>query len=159
MKHFPPKLHKGGLCNLNGVLDNLLMLTWISLTNLFIVFLLPIDQQEKRSKLLNKESGGLLTNAANQLWSSFEDIQCGKITVANFNLLRKHQENLFKIIKIMSERDNRKITFNEQSALQLMNLREKEILHFQRTLCSLGDFVDACQHFPGKNVKRIVLKT
>lgn len=91
-----------------------------------------------------------MTSAANQIWSTYEDLQCGSITVATLSLLREKNEMFFKIIKKISERDKKKNGFDEQTARQLMNMREKEIQHFERTLCDIQYFVDICNHFPGK---------
>lgn len=115
----------------------------------FMAYIFPVDQQEKRSKLLNKDSGGLLTNAANHIWRAFENLQSGEITVRQFHLLQKHQENFFKIINIMTERDKKETSFNECNVLLLMKIREKEIQCFERTLHDVGIFVESCQHFSG----------
>lgn len=91
-----------------------------------------------------------MTNAANQIWTTLEELQSGTIKVQKFRLLKKHQENFIKIIKIMAKRDEKEATFNEHSILQLMNIRDKEIHHFEKTVSDIRCFVEACQDFPGK---------
>lgn len=110
------------------------------------------DQHDKKSHHLKPESRSVLTSAANQIWSTYEDLQSGSITVATLSLLREKNEMFFKIIKKISERDKKKNGFDEQTARQLMNMREKEIQHFERTLCDIQYFVDICNHFPGKQL-------
>lgn len=84
------------------------------------------------------------------MWSTYEDLQSGSITVGDLFLLLEKNEMFLKIIEKISERDKKKNDFDEQTAWQLMKMREKEIQHFKKTLCDIQYFVDICNHFPGK---------
>jgi hypothetical protein len=109
------------------------------------------DQQEKKSKLLSKDSGGLLLRAASQVWAAYEDLQTGQVTVQDFHLIQENQENFLKIVKIMIERDHRDCVFSESCIVALINVREKEITHFQAILQDVGIFTEKCQYFDGKS--------
>lgn len=121
------------------------------MNNMFFFFLniFYIDLQDKKSKLLSKDSGCLLTKAAQEVWTAYEDLLSGQITVENFRLVQKNKDNFFKIIKIMIERDKKNVVFSETFTTQLINIRDKEISHFERILCDVRIFTDMCHHFEG----------
>lgn len=107
------------------------------------------DLQDKKSKLLSKDSGCLLTKSAQEVWTAYEDLLSGQITVENFRLVQKNKDNFFKIIKIIIERDKKDVVFRETRTTQLINIRDKEISHFERILCDVRIFTDMCHHFEG----------
>lgn len=107
----------------------------------------------------------MLTKAAQEVWTAYEDLLSGQITVGNLSLLQENLENFLKIIKIMIERNQQKDTrFSDALTTTLIEVRNKEIKHFQRLLRDVGIFAEMCQHFSGKqiffsNISSIVLLT
>lgn len=49
----------------------------------------------------------------------------------------------------MIERDKKNVVFREACTTQLINIRDKEINHFERILCDVRIFTDMCHHFEG----------
>lgn len=49
----------------------------------------------------------------------------------------------------MIERDKKDVVFSETCTTQLVNIRDKEISHFERILCDVRIFTDMCHHFEG----------
>lgn len=95
----------------------------------------------------------MLTKAAQEVWTAYEDLLSGQITVENVSLLQENIENFLKIIKIMIERNQQKdIRFSDTLTTTLMEVRDKEIKHFQRILRGVGIFAEMCQHFSGKQI-------
>lgn len=91
----------------------------------------------------------MLTKAAQEVWTAYEDLLSGQITVGDFRLVQENKDNFFKIIKIMIERDKKDVAFSETCTTQLINIRDKEISHFERILCDVRIFTDMCHHFEG----------
>lgn len=95
----------------------------------------------------------MLTKAAQEVWTAYEDLLSGQITVGNLSLLQENLENFLKIIKIMIERNQQKDTrFSDTLTTTLVEVRDKEIKNFQRILRDVGIFAEMCQHFSGKQI-------
>lgn len=99
----------------------------------------------------------MLTKAAQEVWTAYEDLLSGQITVGNLSLLQENLENFLKIIKIMIERNQQKDTrFSDTLTTTLIEVRNKEIKHFQRLLRDVGIFAEMCQHFSGKQIFLVI---
>lgn len=94
----------------------------------------------------------MLTKAAQEVWTAYEDLLNGQITVENFKLIQENKDNFFKIIKVMIERDKKDVVFSETCTTKLMNIRDKEVSHFEGILCDVRVFTDMCHHFEGNQL-------
>nr|XP_022293483.1 E3 ubiquitin-protein ligase rnf213-alpha-like isoform X1 [Crassostrea virginica] len=117
-------------------------LSWPS----FFHFLNMFYRQEKRSKVLSKDTDCLLKSAAQQVWTAYQDLETGEITVKNINLIQENKENFCKIMKVMAERDKKEFDFQERIVTDLINIRNKEISHFEKILSNVRIFTDMCLH-------------
>lgn len=113
------------------------------------VHVLHADRQEKRSKVLSKDIDCLLKNAAQQVWTAYKDLETGEITVENINFIQENKENFCKIMKVMAERDKTEFDFQERIVTDLINIRNKEISHFEKILSDVRTFTDMCLHIEG----------
>lgn len=55
----------------------------------------------------------------------------------------------------MIERDKKDVVFSETCTTKLMNIRDKEVSHFEGILCDVRVFTDMCHHFEGNQLQDI----
>lgn len=94
----------------------------------------------------------MLGSAAQQVWTAYQDLETGEITVENLYLIQENKENFCKIMKVMIERDLKDFDFSERNVTLLLNIRDKEISYFERILHHIRNFTEMCGHFNGNTL-------